>query len=49
MILWLMLIKGKANWKFTKAEPPCNKGEIIIPLHWYHITIGWQEREEAKV
>jgi hypothetical protein len=45
---WIMFIKGPCDFRFIGAEPPCNKGEIDISLHWYHIVIGWQEREEVE-
>lgn len=48
MITWIMLIKGPDKFKYTKAEPPCNKGSIQISFHWFHIVIGWQKGEETR-
>jgi hypothetical protein len=38
---WLMLI-NRENFRYTKAESPCMKGEILIPLKSKTLVIGWQ-------
>jgi hypothetical protein len=39
---WVMLIRGRALFESIKAEPPCGKGQLTIPLGGYHLVIGWQ-------
>jgi len=46
MIAWVMLVRGPCEFRFIAAEEPCNKGEIDISLHWFHVVIGWQRGEE---
>ena len=45
---WIMLIRGPCDFRFIGAAPPCNKGEIDISLHWFHIVIGWQKGREVE-
>jgi len=42
-----MLNQGCAARKFTKAEAPCLKGEIVIPLFRWHLVIGWLAQPPA--
>lgn len=41
-MFWIMICKGNCKLQYIKAEPPCNKGEIDIPLARWRMTIGWQ-------
>ncbi len=41
-LFWIIVNAGRADWKFTKAEAPCWKGEIVLPLFSWHLVIGWQ-------
>jgi hypothetical protein len=45
-MIWAILTKEKGVWKFTKAEPPCNKGQFDIPIWKWTLSIGWQQRAE---
>ena len=48
MIVWIMFCRGTCEFKYIKAEYPCNKGELNIPLKYYHIIIGWQIKKERE-
>lgn len=48
MIAWIMFVKGPCEFRYVVTEPPCNKGEIDISLHWLHVVIGWQKVEELE-
>ena len=37
--MWIMVSRNFKIFKYIKAEPPCNKGQIDTPL----LTIGWQK------
>jgi hypothetical protein len=41
---WLMLNRGDTTLRWIRAEPPCNKGEVVIPLRNWHLVIGWQRK-----
>jgi hypothetical protein len=41
-MFWIMICKGGCRFKYIEAGPPCNKGEINIPIIKWRIVIGWQ-------
>jgi hypothetical protein len=45
-MMWVMLIKKKGKFQRIKADGPCWKGEINIPLFSYTLTIGWQRKDK---
>jgi len=47
-VIWIVLQRGAADWKYIKAEPPCQKGEVRFSLLLIHGIIGWQSRKERR-
>ena len=43
--LWVILVYGYYQFDYIKAAPPCNKGEINIPLGLCSIVLGWQNKD----
>jgi hypothetical protein len=42
-LIWLMLGPGGIRqFRYVKAEAPCWKGEVNVPLFGWSVTIGWQ-------
>jgi hypothetical protein len=37
----IMISGGKGKLHYVKAEPPCNTGNLTIPLFKWHIVIAW--------
>lgn len=42
-MIWLMLTNGACELRFIRAEAPCWKGEINIPLYRWSLTLGWHK------
>jgi len=38
---WLMLVDRQPS-RYVKAELPCMKGEIVVPLGAKSLVAGWQ-------
>jgi len=43
-MIWAILQRGKGTFRFVRAEPPCLKGEISLPLLWWTLCIGWSKK-----
>lgn len=48
MLAWAMLSSGRSRFRFVRAEAPCWKGEIVLPLVIATLVIGWQAGEEDR-
>jgi len=47
-MIWMMLLRGRQKFRFAKAEPPCMKGSVSIPLLAWTLCIGWGNRDAVS-